>query len=431
MLRLWLLLAFLGLPCLPAHAQSEHVSFQDDHAAIRTAVLDYVEGLYTTDTTRIYRSVHPDLAKRGYYLPRNADAYQNEPMSFAELIEVTRTWNRNGAVNPETALKDIVVFDVLDQTASAKLTAHWGIDYLQLARYDDRWMIVNVLWQTPPRPADHPPASPQVFARGRMELGHIYRGTFTPDGNTFYFFRKVTEGQEDYRIFSSHRTEAGWNRPEQVSLTGDFSDLYPTISPDGQRMVFTSYRPAPGDTARYRNGHLWYADHQGDTWGTPVFMSNANTLRHYHSGPYFGPDGCVYFQRTTPDWATTTDHKTCWNGQAFGLPAPVPEVSRWTGWRPELNRYVWQGKFTSDGSALLFVVSRRNPETQRLGPPDLWAAFRQPDGSWTIPRPLGLGINTDDGAENFAFSTHDTLFFTRNYQRFYHVSLSAALDSAR
>jgi hypothetical protein len=37
----------------------------------------------------------------------------------------------------------------------------------------------------------------------------------------------------------------------------------------------------------------------------------------------------------------------------------------------------------------------------------------------------------DDGAENFAFSTHDTLFFTRNYQRFYHVSLSAALDSAR
>jgi hypothetical protein len=40
---------------------------------------------------------------------------------------------------------------VLDQTASAKLTASWGIDYLLLAKYDGRWMITHVLWQTPPR----------------------------------------------------------------------------------------------------------------------------------------------------------------------------------------------------------------------------------------------------------------------------------------
>jgi hypothetical protein len=37
----------------------------------------------------------------------------------------------------------------MDQTASAKLTAQWGIDYLLLARYDGRWMITHVLWQGP------------------------------------------------------------------------------------------------------------------------------------------------------------------------------------------------------------------------------------------------------------------------------------------
>jgi hypothetical protein len=37
----------------------------------------------------------------------------------------------------------------------------------------------------------------------------------------------------------------------------------------------------------------------------------------------------------------------------------------------------------------------------------------------------------DDGAENFAFATRAPRFFTRNYQRFYHVSLSDTLDSAR
>jgi len=28
--------------------------------------------------------------------------------------------------------------------------AWWGIDYLQLARYNGKWMIVNVMWQSPP-----------------------------------------------------------------------------------------------------------------------------------------------------------------------------------------------------------------------------------------------------------------------------------------
>ena len=50
-----------------------------------------------------------------------------------------------------SAPKDIVIFDVLDQTASAKLTAFWGVDYLLLAKYDGTWMITHVLWQTPPR----------------------------------------------------------------------------------------------------------------------------------------------------------------------------------------------------------------------------------------------------------------------------------------
>jgi hypothetical protein len=44
----------------------------------------------------------------------------------------------------------VKVFDVADQTASAKVTAMWGIDYLQLAKYEGRWKIINILWQAHP-----------------------------------------------------------------------------------------------------------------------------------------------------------------------------------------------------------------------------------------------------------------------------------------
>jgi len=122
-----------------------------DSAGVRSAVLDYVEGIYLADTARIVRSVRPELAKRGYWIPRNQTAYANEPMTFAELINVAKTWNSNRQRNPDSMVKEIQILDLLDQTASAKLVAQWGIDYFHLAKYDGRWMIVNVLWQSAPK----------------------------------------------------------------------------------------------------------------------------------------------------------------------------------------------------------------------------------------------------------------------------------------
>ena len=74
-------------------------------------------------------------------------------MSSAVFIESATNVLRRGGPAPATAPKEIEILDVADQTAAAKLTAWWGIDYLQLAKYDGRWMIVHVLWQSPPRPA--------------------------------------------------------------------------------------------------------------------------------------------------------------------------------------------------------------------------------------------------------------------------------------
>jgi len=136
----------LTLGASQARAQST-----SDSAGVRAAVLDYVEGIYRVDTTRIVRSVRPELAKRGYYIPRGKTEYENEPMTYQELIDVARNWNKAGKVNAETAPKTVQILDLLDQTASAKVTAVWGVDYLHLARYEGRWMIVNILWQSPPR----------------------------------------------------------------------------------------------------------------------------------------------------------------------------------------------------------------------------------------------------------------------------------------
>ena len=130
-------------PC-STYAQSDA-----DKEAVKQAVLDYVEGVYNVAPERIERSVHPELVKRGFYIKKGETAYTFAPMTFTELVNLARTYNKNGRV-PKDAPKEIVIFDVLDQTAAAKLTAVWGVDYFQLAKYDGKWKIVNILWQTPP-----------------------------------------------------------------------------------------------------------------------------------------------------------------------------------------------------------------------------------------------------------------------------------------
>ena len=138
------LIIALALAGYVAQAQSN-----DEREAVRQAVLDYVEGVYNVDPARIERSVHPDLAKRGYWRERGKEGYTNGKMTFAGLIEVAKTWNKEGKL-PKDAPKEITIFDVQDQTASAKLVAQWGTDYFHLAKYEGKWMIVNVLWQSPP-----------------------------------------------------------------------------------------------------------------------------------------------------------------------------------------------------------------------------------------------------------------------------------------
>ena len=121
----------------------------DDREAVKQAVLDYVEALYEADSARIERSIHRDLFKLGFERDKDG-TYKPYRMTYQELYDLAGRWNKTGRI-PKNSKKEIVVYDVADQTASAKLTARWGIDYLHLAKFDGKWMITDILWQTPPR----------------------------------------------------------------------------------------------------------------------------------------------------------------------------------------------------------------------------------------------------------------------------------------
>ncbi len=140
-----LAIAFLLTPSISAGKAN-------DEKAVRQAVLDYVEGIYEIDPALIERGVHRDLRKTGFWYSDEEKKYLGpKGMTYAQLHDLAGRWNKDGQVDAATAVKKVEVYEVLDKTASAKLSADWGIDYMHLAKFDGRWMIINVLWQSRPR----------------------------------------------------------------------------------------------------------------------------------------------------------------------------------------------------------------------------------------------------------------------------------------
>lgn len=128
---------------------------QNDRQQVQAAIEDYVDALYNVEPERIKRSVHPQLTKKGFWRPKDKTAYQPEStMTFEQLYDLAGKWNAKKTL-PADAPRVIEVFDVQDQTACGKLTAQWGTDYFQLAKYDGRWLIVNIVWQSPPPAANN------------------------------------------------------------------------------------------------------------------------------------------------------------------------------------------------------------------------------------------------------------------------------------
>jgi len=122
-----------------------------DAEGVSLAARDYIEAFYEGDSTKIVRSVSPTVVKYGYYIPKGDSTYHGTGMSYAQMLDYVRQVKASGRSTPASAPREVTLLEVLDQIAAAKVVAWWGTDYLHLAKIDGRWIITQVIWQSPPR----------------------------------------------------------------------------------------------------------------------------------------------------------------------------------------------------------------------------------------------------------------------------------------
>ena len=132
-------------------AGSAHAQTAADSAAVLQAGRDYIEGLYDGDAEKLQRSVRPDVAKSGFARRQNMPELQTSIMTYQGFFAYADRVKKEGGTPPErAAIRDVRILDLLDHTAAIKITAWWGTDYVLLGKFNNRWMISHVLWQSPP-----------------------------------------------------------------------------------------------------------------------------------------------------------------------------------------------------------------------------------------------------------------------------------------
>jgi hypothetical protein len=149
-MRTSITLSALALLALTSCASVHHDTGSDeDRAAIRAAVEDYVLAIYEATPERIERSVAPDLAKVGYYRDEETGNYSRMPMTRDQLVALAGWYKDSGNLSAGPR-KEIEVVDVLENVATAKLVADWGVDFMQLTKTDGAWQIVHIVWNSHP-----------------------------------------------------------------------------------------------------------------------------------------------------------------------------------------------------------------------------------------------------------------------------------------
>ena len=134
----------------PQGSATAHIATAADSSGIREAAMDYIQGWYEGNAERMQRALHPELAKRIVRTDPKTGHSSLGTMGALTLINSTKAGG--GSKTPvDRRRTDYRLLDIYESAAVARVDAGEWVDYLQLAKWNGRWVIVNVLWELRPQ----------------------------------------------------------------------------------------------------------------------------------------------------------------------------------------------------------------------------------------------------------------------------------------
>lgn len=280
---------------------------------------------------------------------------------------------------------------------------------------------ITLLGLMPLADAANPPATgakvpellaPQLLAPGVLSTGDDEWGfTMSPDGRSVYF-NKADRGYRYQVIMEAYKDADGqWQAPQVAAFSGQYRDIDPAMSPDGNYLVFASNRPLQAGGERRNDFDLWRVDRQPDgRWGVPRHLGNRVNSEFPETNSSIAADGTLYFSVAgRPGVLGQRDlmrARPTANGYADPEPLPINSEA------DESNHWI-----APDQSYLLLLSNRAGG----IGENDLYISFRDGNG-WGPLRNLGAPVNRPGASGVF------TPFVSADGRQLYYAERRSVLE---
>jgi hypothetical protein len=123
-----------------AYTQASEASAAEVEAVARVAT-EYFQSWFAGDGESMRACLHPALAKRTLEEPGTGSLLLHEDP--AETLVVDTASGEGTGFEP---VQEVVVLDVFREIATVLVRSEPFNEYLHLARFGDRWLIVNALY---------------------------------------------------------------------------------------------------------------------------------------------------------------------------------------------------------------------------------------------------------------------------------------------
>jgi hypothetical protein len=115
----------------------------EDRQRIVASATDYIESWIAGDADRMAGCMHPELIKRSVEPDPQTGGSIVQTLTRAEMVALTGA----GEGAEDAGPYQVVVLDAYGDVATVSVLSAAYMDYLQVARFGDGWLILNVLWQ--------------------------------------------------------------------------------------------------------------------------------------------------------------------------------------------------------------------------------------------------------------------------------------------
>ena len=219
----------------------------------------------------------------------------------------------------------------------------------------------------------------------------------SPKGDELFYTLQYRGGFVFSTIMYSKKVNGKWTVPEVAPFCGQYNDLEPAFSDDGNTLYFSSSRPVSG--TEQKDYDIWTIKKETGVWANPQNMeSPVNTaLDEYYAS--VAKNGDIYFTRAV-DGREEDIMKCAFEKGKYSDAIALSDSVNSTG--DEFNAFVDPGE-----QYIIFTGYKRKGN---IGSGDLFISYKNKNGEWGEAKNMGNKIN-GPGLTYCPYITPDKKYF--------------------